>query len=108
MPPGFSILQQFRFTIWSRSLQRTCLAGSQYGDTMTLLIYAVPVAGLIGLGFSFWQYRWIASQDPGGCQHAADSQPHPQRGDGVSKGRVFGDAWFYTGCDGSDVRIRAV
>jgi K(+)-stimulated pyrophosphate-energized sodium pump len=32
---------------------------------MTALVYAVPLAGLVGLGFSFWQYRWIASQDAG-------------------------------------------
>lgn len=32
---------------------------------MSQVIYLVPLAGLVGLGFSFWQYRWIASQDPG-------------------------------------------
>lgn len=32
---------------------------------MNSLIYAVPVAGLVGLAFSVYRYRSIASEDPG-------------------------------------------
>ncbi|MEY3458597.1 MAG: putative K(+)-stimulated pyrophosphate-energized sodium pump [Planctomycetota bacterium] len=32
---------------------------------MTQIIHLVPLAGLVGLAFSFWQYRWIAGQDAG-------------------------------------------
>jgi len=32
---------------------------------MSFLVYVVPFIGLLGLAFSVYRYRWVASQDPG-------------------------------------------
>jgi K(+)-stimulated pyrophosphate-energized sodium pump len=32
---------------------------------MSSLVYVIPVIGLVGLAFSAYRYRWVASQDPG-------------------------------------------